>query len=624
MKKQFAIKPVIFATWCSYFVGCTTFSSSSGNTHSASIRLPLSSASVATKATGLITFQGYGCGESRTRETQFATCTANSALCGPRHSNARTEEDLLTKIENRPYEYNVHPSKTSRSDSSLNSTFSRWCSLAVAKDATGCAASSIEYQPVPLPYTEKSTSGELDAVPVLGFVVAKGGRMVERGLLSIDFPVRKLVVVQMGNDPGVTEALKRVKARKGFESLRIISGLANLGCAAGWNRVILEDLNAAYWMILGFDISFPPGVLLRIHRESTDILRQHPRIGLIHFWYQWGGYKSEWSAFILRREVVHDIGFFDENVWPMNTEDYEYSVRMNGNYLHEPWYRHLLPTKSGGCPVFYVEHGVASNGDSGFNHIIDVSRKGESNSCKEDAMTFLEWQHRRSSIAYVSNKWGIAPGSKGGEVRGRQNCQDPDKKYGRQPEEGRKRPFFKHPTGADYFPPVVMTSVFRDPYGHSHLPVWFWIVDPGIRRCIITGKVHTSYIGSPESSNSRMTRRLMFKNASLSFIDEEPCIGMRPAIPYNFDMLSGLPARCVDALDLCTSSLTSLQNASFLEKALLVPPLVSNPPPCDKRKGAIPLPSKIQSLPGPCPPPPRHQRASGPQKKRKRPAKLGM
>ena len=305
--------------------------------------------------------------------------------------------------------------------------------------------------------------------------------MVERGLRSVDYPVRKLVVVQMGNDPDVTAALARVRAQPGFEKLRVVNGLGNLGCAAGWNRVILEDLNAEYWMILGFDISFPPGVLGQIHRQSTAIFQKHRRIGIVHFWYQWGGYKSEWSAFILRREVVHEIGFFDENVWPVNTEDYDYAVRINGHYLREPWYRHRC--RPGRAGRRFTSSTASRTTATGTNHLGERQAIA-AGSRKTDALAYLAWQ-RPAALSRTCPTSGET--GRGRQVVQHQRCADGDPRYGIQPEEGRNRKFHKHPTGADYYPPVAVTSVFRDPYGHQHRPAWFWVLDPGTRRCIISG-----------------------------------------------------------------------------------------------------------------------------------------
>ena len=241
--------------------------------------------------------------------------------------------------------------------------------------------------------------------------MAKGAHLVKRGLLSVDYPVRRLLVVQMGDDPEVTRSLK--ECQRLLPNLHVVNGLGNLGCAAGRNRVILEDLNADYWFILGFDISFPPGVLGRIHRETTDLFAKQPRVGIVHFWYQWGAFKPEWSAIVVRKEVVHDVGFFDENIWPVNTEDEEYKQRLNGNSQREPWYRHLMPTttRDRACPDFYVEHGVAF-GESGTMKQIRSMATEEHAYCKKSAAAYNSWQQRRQFVAYASNKWGRHLGSR--------------------------------------------------------------------------------------------------------------------------------------------------------------------------------------------------------------------
>ena len=148
------------------------------------------------------------------------------------------------------------------------------------------------------------------AIPVLGFVVSQGAELLRRGVLSIDYPVDKLVVVQMGDNPAVSSVIAELlllaeqdPSRHPHLATLRVAKLGNLGCAAGWNRIILEDLFAPYWLILNFDVAFPPGALRQVHANASEIFAAHERIGMIHLWYQWGGYKPEWSAFVLRRET---------------------------------------------------------------------------------------------------------------------------------------------------------------------------------------------------------------------------------------------------------------------------------------------------------------------------------
>ena len=117
---------------------------------------------------------------------------------------------------------------------------------------------------------------------------------------------------------------------------------------------------------------------------------------MVHLWYQWGDYKPEWSAFLLRRETVHDIGFFDENNWPARHEDYDYTMRMTGSPRRRPWYRHLLPHQSSDdrrCPSLYVHHGLGATAK--WQH-------GTENTTRVPAVAdeYLHQQSRRGQSAF--------------------------------------------------------------------------------------------------------------------------------------------------------------------------------------------------------------------------------
>ena len=56
----------------------------------------------------------------------------------------------------------------------------------------------------------------------------------------------------------------------------------------------------------------------------------------------------------------------------------------------------------------------------------------------------------------------------------------------------------------------------------------------------------------------------------------EPCLNQPPVVGFAFDRLKGLPARCVDALGLCISSLTSTVETSKLLEMELIPPTQSH------------------------------------------------
>ena len=348
-----------------------------------------------------------------------------------------------------------------------------------------------------------------------------------------------MVVIQMGDDIAVTRTLNSLKTK--IPGL-IIKRYGNLGCAAGWNAIIMENLAAPYWFILNFDIAFPPGALALLHKAGSRIFRKYSRAGVVHFWYQSGAYKPEWSAFMLRRETMHDIGFFDENFYPANGEDFDYSARMAVNPSQAAWFRILWPPTRNApvCPRVYVWHGIGTqeawgSGTMRMNkgYLESASRTSK---CTAAANAYLNWQTNRFRIAYGPTKWGV----NGGRQVNNQKCRDPNPRdapvtpnIANQSESTASSPSESGPNQLKMEEGPVVP--FSHPFGHPGLPVWFWVVDPDIRRCTL-------------AHPRRLNEGCKVSNT-----------------PIVFDRTIGLPARCIDAIDLCKSSCTSLYDSSLLE-----------------------------------------------------------
>lgn len=510
-------------------------------------------------------FRGFGCAETHSQNAT-PSCKSGGAICSP-HYKSGDRSEWLTKVKNQPYN---------------NSEFSGRREFVFGR-------------PNGLKNYANVTN---ESIPVLGFVVSQGAAFIKRGLLSIDYPVDKLLVVQMGNNVAVSKALTDIKKYHEHLATLTIVKLPNLGCAAGWNRIIIENLYAPYWFILNFDIAFPKGALARITAEASDIFRQHERIGMIHLWYQGGGYKPEWSAFLLRREMVHDIGFFDENNWPARQEDMDYSIRMAGSPYREPWYRQLLPARNdeGQCPDLYVFHGVGDQQWRGGTSRVNSESSKRSKKCMEASTRYEDWQRRRGLVSFTPNKWG-----EGGGPMTSNECYDP--RMTAKVNDVRVTAYHNHPTGADYFPPAVPWVPFSTPFGHYGLPVWFWVLDPHLRRCIL---------GVQSTSTPR--RALIAKRQTRAIL---PWGCRSSSIPYAFNRVQGLPEKCIDALSLCMSSLTSSYKESKLQRLNLIPEYSSTD--CEEVK-ELPEPPPLESLLGPtktgCPTNGKH--STSPSKKEKK------
>ncbi|KAK3289312.1 hypothetical protein CYMTET_3274 [Cymbomonas tetramitiformis] len=187
--------------------------------------------------------------------------------------------------------------------------------------------------------TSKVEAGPEAAIPMLGFAVVNDSRNYTLRLLrSIDHPVDKIVVVWFPmfngqHDTGVGRQL--CLARQLFPSIVIRKMPYNMGCAAGWNEVIYENLAASWWALPNFDIEFPPGALAVMSRRVFANFSAPPPEGngcaprTYHTMY---GHKDApdmgYSFFMVSRNAVAHTGLFDENFYPAYWEDNDYRWRV--------------------------------------------------------------------------------------------------------------------------------------------------------------------------------------------------------------------------------------------------------------------------------------------------------
>lgn len=143
-------------------------------------------------------------------------------------------------------------------------------------------------------------------VPIL-----KGPGILYRMLASIDYPVRRLVIVDNGDALNTSTGWPVEHVQR----TSVIKMPANLGVAGSWNLGIKATPFAAYWMIANFDIEFPAGTLeewAATANRGDVILAQSPQ---------------PWSCFTVGEEAVARVGLFDEGFHPAYFEDDDYELR---------------------------------------------------------------------------------------------------------------------------------------------------------------------------------------------------------------------------------------------------------------------------------------------------------
>jgi GT2 family glycosyltransferase len=105
----------------------------------------------------------------------------------------------------------------------------------------------------------------------------------------------------------------------------------NMGISRGWNA-ILKNARGKYINILGDDVQVRPGWL-----ESLTEAIEQPNAGVANVHVQHlpvgkgiiENYKwFSGACFMLTPETIKKVGYFNETIFPCNTEDWEYWIRV--------------------------------------------------------------------------------------------------------------------------------------------------------------------------------------------------------------------------------------------------------------------------------------------------------
>ena len=200
-------------------------------------------------------------------------------------------------------------------------------------------------------------------VPVVGVTVFVDPKQYLRRLLaSLDQPIGVLVIVVFGNhDTGAALAVAQVQdpaararhfPRLDVRRVEVRAYPVNMGCAFGFNEVILAVPGAPWWLLVNYDVAFTPaGVLGRMaaavhgrlaadaHEAAVAEPAERafsgssasppppPPLALHTFTFEYGA-VNVWSNFALTRAAVARVGLFDENLFPAYWEDGDYLLRV--------------------------------------------------------------------------------------------------------------------------------------------------------------------------------------------------------------------------------------------------------------------------------------------------------
>ena len=100
----------------------------------------------------------------------------------------------------------------------------------------------------------------------------------------------------------------------------------NLGVAASWNKIIktcyYQESPVDHIIMLNDDIVFG-----KDYNDVLKIVNEYPNYTFLNANYFW-------AVFMISKDCVDDVGYFDENFFPAYFEDNDYARRMSQQYGH--------------------------------------------------------------------------------------------------------------------------------------------------------------------------------------------------------------------------------------------------------------------------------------------------
>ena len=163
------------------------------------------------------------------------------------------------------------------------------------------------------------------SIPVIGVPIVNGVHWLEKLILSIDYPVDNVFIINNSGSEKIKKEIEELKYESflndNIKNLHITHLPSNLGVPAAWNLIIKSFLTEPYWVISNHDVSFTPGLLEEIAQaaQDKDISLIHPRAGEFNI--------GSYDLFAITEMGVRTIGLFDENLYPAYGEDSDFIMR---------------------------------------------------------------------------------------------------------------------------------------------------------------------------------------------------------------------------------------------------------------------------------------------------------
>lgn len=224
------------------------------------------------------------------------------------------------------------------------------------------------------------------AIPVIGTTVVNTTRWLKRLILSIDYPVENLFVLNNNGRNELNNELDELKKlnSKYIKNIFVTNMPGNIGVACAWNLTIKSYMMAPFWIVASDDIGFGEGFLKEMYEAATN----DSEVGIVH---GYGGDFEDgaWDTFLIKDFVIQKYGLFDENTYPAYCEDVDYAMRMKNLPV-----KRIKSLKS----VYYHGNGPANQY---YVHGEQTKKSSSELSQKLNKSNDL-------NIEYLNKKWGKA------------------------------------------------------------------------------------------------------------------------------------------------------------------------------------------------------------------------
>lgn len=135
--------------------------------------------------------------------------------------------------------------------------------------------------------------------------------------ISIDEFPEKLVIIDNGKDNNIN-IYGNVVLQRYLDNgvvVELFNKYNNLGVSASWNKIIKDNIDDYPVMISNSDIVFA--------KNTVNLFLDCIDNGYDFVWLQRG-----YSLFVITKECIDTVGYFDENFYPAYVEDLDYAKRI--------------------------------------------------------------------------------------------------------------------------------------------------------------------------------------------------------------------------------------------------------------------------------------------------------